>query len=82
MNLILTKLESQFPIVLGKDHMQLDCLSSVRDTTSETIEELWTKEQEKESNCRGSKNGLRSPGKLVILLLELSQICSVRPFLF
>ena len=82
MNLIVTQLESQFPIVLGKDHLQLDCLSSPGGKTNETIEESWTKEQEKESNCRGSKNGLRSSGKLGILLLKLLQICSVRPFLF
>ena len=37
---------------MGKDHLQLDYLSSPRDETNETIEESWTKEQEKESiNC-------------------------------
>ena len=74
MNLILTKLESQFLIALGKDHLQLHYLSSPRDKTNETIEESWTKEQEKESNWKGSKNGLRSSGNLGILLLKLSQI--------
>ena len=37
---------------MGKDHLQLDYLSSPRDKTNETIEESWTKEQEKESNWK------------------------------
>ena len=80
MNLIVNRLESQLLITLGKGHLQVDCVGSSRDKTTETIEESWTQEQEKESNCRGSKNGLRSPGKLEILLFKLSHICSDRPF--
>ena len=53
MNLIVIRLESQLLIALGKDHLPLDCLSSLRDKTNQSIEESWTKEQEKESNCKG-----------------------------
>ena len=46
-----------FPVFLlerkeGKDHLQLDYLRSPKDKTNETIEESWTKEQEKESNWK------------------------------
>ena len=37
---------------MGKDHLQLDYLRSPRDKINETIEESWTKEQEKESNWK------------------------------
>ena len=47
-----------FPVFLlerkeGTDHLQLDYLRSPRDKTNETIEESWTKGQEKDSNCKG-----------------------------
>ena len=53
MNLIVIRLESQLLIALGKDHLPLDCVSSLRDKTNKSVEESWTKEQEKESNCKG-----------------------------
>ena len=48
MNLIVTRLESQLLIALGKDHLPLGCLSSLRDKTNETIEESWAEEPEGE----------------------------------
>ena len=53
MNLIVTRIESQLLIALGKDHLPLGCLSSLRDKTNETIEESWAEGPEKENNCKG-----------------------------